>query len=407
MIFNRYIESTINKLGKQSLLLLGPRQTGKSHLIERIISKDKIPSLTFRLQETAILQEIAKRPQTIMEAAESALEKGPLNLFLDEVQLVPELLNDCQSLIDRYREKIQIFLTGSSARKLRRSGANLLPGRVIFKHLHPLLLSEIFLQQKEQRICPLSVSSSGETFPYSLEEMLVYGTLPGIVLLEKELRSEMLKSYVSTYLQEEIRFEALTRKIGPFARFLELTALESGTAPNLSKLSQETGIPQSTLVNYFQILEDTLVILKLPAFGGASRKRVLTTPRYFFFDLGVRNASAGLPLNLPLLKTQAGTLFEQGVILELMRRVDYLHAGEWKCYFWRTTYGAEVDFIIDTGEELIPIEIKYSETPRNDDIKHLKTFMTTYGAKRGFLVGRFSRAQKMTESITAIPWQEI
>ena len=412
MIFQRLAQSELDTLrtNRLGLLLLGPRQTGKSTLIQNFLSKETVPNLTFRLQETKTFEEIAKRPSIIFEATLAKLETGPLHLFIDEVQLVPELLNDCQSLIDQHADRLRVFLTGSSARKLRRSGTNLLPGRVLLKHLHPMTLPE-FSKKNESRICPWVTHPSPlrpvSPFSYSLEEMMIWGTLPGVMQLEPASRTSLLHSYVSTYLQEEIRQEALTRRLGPFSRFLELAAMESGTAPNLSKLSQEAGIPLATLINYFQILEDTLIILRIPAFGAHGRKRVLTTPRYLFFDLGVRNACAGLSLHEGLLKIQAGTLFEQAVILDLIRRIDYLHAGEWKYYFWRTTYGAEVDLVINTGEELIPLEIKYSTVPRDADIAHLKTFMKTYGAKRGFLIGRFSRAQKMTDQITAIPWQEV
>ncbi len=408
MQFQRILEQKIFKLKKEkaNFLLLGPRQTGKSTLIENILRKDKKKILRFKFQETKTFEDISKRPSIIFEAARAALEEGSLTLFIDEIQLIPSVLNDCQSLIDEYKNKIQIFITGSSARKLRRMEANLLPGRVIYQKLFPLTLQEIFPNHSNKILKTLS-KLKVEKSSITLEDLLIFGSLPGILNSSKNLRGELLTSYVSTYLQEEIRAEAVTRNLGAFARFLELAAYESGSCPNLSKLSQEVGIPLNTIKNYYQILDDTLITFSLPAFLKEGRKRIVSTPRYFFFDLGVRNACAGLELNPHILKTESGKLFEHFVILELVRRIEYYYPRQYKYYYWRTNYGAKVDLVLESQNELIPIEIKYTQVPRNDDISHLKTFMSTYGAKKGYLVGRFDHALKMTPEITALPWQEI
>lgn len=404
MHFPRILEKDFERIQESafSLFLLGPRQTGKSTLIESYLKKVRNP-LIFRLQESKTFEEIQKNPSVIFQATEALLEKQKnVTLFIDEIQLVPILLGDCQSLIDRYKERLQVFLTGSSARKLRREGVNLLPGRVIRKNLHPLIFPE-FLKIKESYLFP-QMPTWDHDFQFSLQEILIFGNLPGVLTCPKDLKQDLLYSYVSSYLQEEIRAEALARHIGHFAKFLELAAFESGSRPNYSKLSNESGIPVSTIQNYFDILEDTLIIFRVPPFSKPGRKKTLSTPRYYFYDLGIRNAAANLALDPNLLKIDMGALFENFIVLELIRRIDYLAPKSWKYSYWRTTNDLEVDFIIETPEEIIPIEIKAATVPREKHIKHLKIFMKDYGVKRGYLVGQFSRPQKLTENITAIPW---
>ena len=411
-MLTRYISKTIDVLKNShlGLFLLGPRQTGKSTVIEsyfeNIAPKNK---LIFKLQESKTYENVAKNPSLIFNAATAILEKNAstLHLYIDEIQLLPELLGDCQSLCDQYKGKIHIYVTGSSARKLRRQGINLLPGRIIMKHLHPLMLSE-FKKSTDSYIIPIhDFIPENTNDEYTLEDILIYGTLPGIVTSDKQLRGEILYSYVSTYLQEEIRMEALARKLGPFSRFLELAALESSSFPNLTKLSIETGIPVATIKNYYDILEDTLLIFKVPPFSKAGRKRILATPKYYFYDTGIRNAAAGLTLDENLLKTQGGVLFETFVVLELIRRIDYLYPHQWKYYYWRTTTDIEVDFIIDTGTEIIPIEIKYSTGTHARHIKNLRIFMDEYNIAKGFIIGNFPLPEKLADGITAIPWNWI
>ena len=411
MEFKRFLETKLEDYLKssKSILLLGPRQTGKSTLIESLLSNSKRKSLTYKLQFSETYQKIVKYPTQIAKSVEAELLKEKsLNLFIDEVQKIPALLDDCQYLVDKYKNRLSIILTGSSARKLRSKGVNLLPGRVFLKSLHPLIFPEI-IKCSNQWIAPIKIKSN-TLENISLEDLLIYGSLPGVLSEKKKFKQDLLKSYVSIYLEEEIRAEALTRNLGHFSNFLELSSLESGTIPNLSKLSQETGIPVMTVKNYFQLLEDTLITHTIPAFRKESRKQILSTPKYIYFDIGVRNAASDISLNPKILKTeQGGKLFEQFVILEFIRRIKYSYPT-WKYYYWRTNNGLEVDFIIQTDDEIIPIEIKFTDIPQDKHIKHLKIFMDEYKkykVKRGFLIGNFSSSMKLTENIYAIPWSEI
>jgi len=238
-----------------------------------------------------------------------------------------------------------------------------------------------------------------------LENFLVFGSLPGIITLPKREQESFLKSYALIYLNEEIRAESLSRKIGAFSRFLELAAQESGTSPNYSKLSNEAGISVQTIKDYYQLLSDTLVVEIIEPFLKNARKRILASPKYYFFDLGVRNALARWPLSKDTANVQKGVLFEHFVMLEIVRRVRALNKN-YKINYWRTSGGAEVDCVIDLGSEVIPIEIKSSAKVRLGDLKGLKNFLEEYSplAKTGYVITTGERKQKLSKNIIALPW---
>ena len=191
-----------------------------------------------------------------------------------------------------------------------------------------------------------------------------------------------------------------------FSRFLELAAQESGTNPNLTKLSLESGVSVPTIKEYFSILEDTLVVEKVEPYLKNARKRILTSPRYYFFDLGVRNALARVPLTEDLLNADKGKLFEHAVILELIRRIRAQNL-DYKVHYWRTGGGAEVDCVIDTGKDIIPIEIKAGAKVTLSALRGLSSFIETYKGKvkKAYVVTTGRLPEKLTDTITAIPWQ--
>lgn len=385
---------------KQSALILGPRQVGKTTLVGECLSGHS-DSQTIQLQNPEIRIEYEKDPALLIRRLEARPPKGPV--FIDEAQKVPELFDAVQKLID---EKTANFvLTGSSARKLKRKGANLIPGRVKYFHMDPLCWNE-FGWIKDSSIKELAIKNMPASENYSLRESMVFGSLPGIASLrDDEDRREFLKSYAHIYLEEEIRAEALSRKIGAFSKFLELAAQESGSSPNFQKLSMEAGVSAPAIKTFFNILEETLIVERVDAYTKNPRKRILSTPRYYFFDLGVRNALARLPLEEDLINSQKGILFEHAVMLELMRRIRALRSS-YKVRYWRTSGGAEVDCVIDTGVAAIPIEIKASAHVSSSDLTGLSSFLNDYSnvAKEGFVVTMGSHPEKITKNITAIPW---
>jgi predicted AAA+ superfamily ATPase len=368
---------------QKSVLLLGPRQTGKTTLVEALK-----PDLLFNFLRPDVRQRYERSPQQLASEVEALAERTrarrPL-VVLDEVQRVPELVNVTQDLIDR---KVALFvLTGSSARKLRRGpGVNLLPGRLLPLRLDPLSL--------------------GERIPPMLQDALLYGSLPGVVLTADDTaREEDLRAYTTLYLEEEVRAEALVRNLGTFSRFLQLAALEAGNVSHFRGIAQELGVPHTTVAGYYEVLEDCLIAERIEALSESrTRKKLTKSPRYLFFDLGVRRAAADEGRRLP--PRVLGALFEQLVGLELLRATRDVSAHR-TLRFWRDPDGPEVDWIVVADDRWVPVEVKWSEAPSERDTRHLHTFMIEYPkAREGFVVCRTPRRFRVAPGITAVPWQE-
>ncbi len=386
----------------KSFLLLGPRQVGKTTLLSGLVQNAQ-PLLTYLLQEPATKIELERDPQTLIRQARAV--SGNVSIFVDEAQKIPELFDAVQVLIDE--GKASVFLTGSSARKLRRKGVNLLPGRIRLLTLAPLMWGEMgLLADSSEHPIPSLALSNINSPTQSMEDCMIYGNLPGLLSLPRTDAVEILQAYARLYIEEEIRAEALSRAIGPFARFLELAALESGTSPNFTKLSKESGVSSPTIRQYYSVLEDTLIVERVDPYVKNARKRVLSSSRYYFFDTGVRNALARLPLTPELLQVEKGRLFEHAVILELLRRIRLLRTNH-NLYYWRTSGGAEVDCVLETHNELIPIEIKSTAQVSQRDLTGLRSFLADYGEKvtRAFVVTMGRHPEKMDDKITAVPWQ--
>lgn len=397
----RYLEADMKRLvaKRQSGLILGPRQVGKTTLVRNLISGiGNRLEYFFQIPSTRI--EMETDPSRIIREVEA--EKGQPVVFVDEAQKVPEVFDSAQYLIDN--KEASFVFTGSSARKLKRSGVNLLPGRIKRFYLDPLLWGELGLIKKSG-VPELASENINKKTKIDFEDTLIYGSLPGIINLSEKDRRDFLKSYSEIYLEEEIRAEALSRKIGAFSRFLELAAAESGTSPNITKLSNESGVSQPAIKEFYNVLEDTLIVERVDPYLKNSRKRILSSSRYYFFDIGVRNSIARLPLGKETINTQKGILFEHAVMLEIIRRIRAL-GKNYKVCFWRTSGGAEVDCVIDTGTFVIPIEIKSSKFVALSELKGLKIFLTDYkkSAKHGYVITMGERKEKLAENITALPW---
>lgn len=397
----RYLHAAILEALKKrySLLILGPRQVGKTTLVNESLKSTK-NIVKYFLQDPSLRIEMERSPSRLINQIR-AIKRNPC-VFIDEVQKVPPLFDAVQLLIDN--KDAHFILTGSSARKLKRDGVNLLPGRIKRYYLDPLLWGELGLV-KDCTIEELSIDNINCNPSYSFEDTLIYGALPGIVKLPQKERGDFLKAYAEIYLEEEIRAEALSRKIGAFSRFLELASIESGTNPNLCKLSNESGVSQPAVKEFYNILEDTLVVERVEPYLKNARKRIFSSPRYYFFDLGVRNILARFPLTNDMVNTQKGVLFEHAVMLEIIRRVKVLNKNYKVCY-WRTSAGAEVDCVIDLGASVIPIEIKSSSFVAQSEIKGLKSFLSDYSklANHGYVITMAGKKEVLSDNITAIPW---
>ena len=383
---SRLVEAQVRQAleRQKSVLLLGPRQTGKTTLVETLE-----PDLLLNFLRPEVRQRYERAPHLLGAEVEALTPKSrghrPL-VVLDEVQRVPELVNVVQDLVDR--RLARFVLTGSSARKLRRGGGvNLLPGRLLPLRLDPLSLAE--------------------RVPDTLEDALLDGSLPGIALTTNNAaREEDLRAYTTLYLEEEVRAEALVRNLGRFSRFLQLAALEAGNISHFRGIAQELGVSHTTVTGYYEILEDCLIAERIEALSDSrTRKKLTKSPRYLFFDLGVRRAAAEEGRRLP--PRVLGALFEQFVGLELLRATRQM-AGPLRLRFWRDPDGPEVDWIVEGEDRWLPVEVKWSDAPAERDAKHLKTFLGEYPkAREGVVVCRTPRRFKIGPRITAVPWQEI
>ena len=312
----------ILKKSKKSILLLGPRQVGKSTLMGNLN-----PDMSINLAHESTYLEFASNPSALEERL-AKLAQG--TILVDEIQRLPSLLNTIQVLIDDKKKPYRFLLTGSSARKLKRGKANLLPGRVHTFHLGPLTCEEL-------------------DFDVDIKSLLAFGSLPGVVseteLTEKTLT---LKSYAATYLKEEVQAEALTKNIEGFSRFMYVIGAEATRYLDLSKLSSESMVPRQSAVRYFEILEDTLIVKRCEAFSKSLRKRLIQHPRYFFFDVGVLN---GLMGNFIVSQDRMGLLFEHFIFNQLNELTSSMNE-ETRLSSYRTENGAEVDFILEIKNEI-------------------------------------------------------
>jgi len=411
-MFDRWLAQNLEvKLRRPYVhLLFGARQTGKSTLLNGLIPEE---ALRFNLADPHERTRLLANPGEFAQACRSlpANKKGQY-VFVDEAQAVPAIFDAVQALYDADKNRWRFVLCGSSARKLRLTGANLLPGRSLVHHLYPLTVAEHPVKEGKipHATSPLPFpwsngKAADQPFPaWDLLTRLAYGALPGIVTADKQDRQGLLKGYAFVHLEEEIRREALVKDWGAFVRFLQLAAAESGQILNFANISQEAGISQPTVKGYYQLLEDMFVGLRVSAYAKSPRKNLLSTPKFLFFDVGVRHAAAGLNPAPELVKANPGPVFEQWVGIELWNRLQYL--GEGKLYHQRTRDGAEVDFIIERGGKLTPIEVKWTENPTLNDARHLLPFLDEKRkeADHGYVICRCPRPLQLHDKITALPW---
>ena len=313
----------------RSVFLFGPRGTGKSTWI-----RDRFPdTVTYDLLDTGEALRLSKDPHALYREL-AALPRGSW-VVIDEVQKVPELLDEVHRLIESRR--LRFVLSGSSARKLRRGGVNLLAGRAITTSMYPMVSAEL-------------------AYELDPERALRYGMLP--MAVTTDVPQDYLRTYVETYLVQEIQAEALTRNLGAFARFLEIAARQNGQVTNATSIARDTGINRRTVQLHFEILTDTLIGFWLPPWKLKSATKQVRQSKFYFFDSGAARAlSARLPY--PPTPEELGSLAETFVLNELRAWLGYSGA-DYRLSFWRSYDGAEVDVLCETVEGFVAIEIKAS-----------------------------------------------
>lgn len=373
MLFDREILLTT----KTSAFLFGPRMTGKTTLL-RSINYDAY----YDLLDTELYLEFKTHPKHFLEQV-SALPTKSL-VVIDEIQKIPSLLNYVQMGIDQLNH---IFiLSGSSARKLKRGGANLLGGRALDLRLHPL--------------------TNFELMPYfDIEAAIQYGTLPKIssLLLENEtsLAVRHLKSYVSIYLKEEIQSEAIVRNVGAFNRFLEVAAQSNGQVIEFSNISRECSVPASTVKEYYQILEDTLLGFFLWPYDRNERKKA--RPKFYFFDCGVVRSIIGRMSDAPS-SVEKGFLFETWFINELLRLRDYMQKDH-DFFFWRRR-DQEIDLIVSKGSNpILAIECKSGKSDVRATV--IRRFNQDFPDVPLLVASLADNRAKKVGEIQVLPWREV
>lgn len=378
MIIKRTLD--LNRF-KHSLFLFGPRQVGKTFLIKNTVSYDLFIDL---LNHDEYIRYI--RDASILFKEVNNIKKDRIQIVIDEIQRCPNLLDAVQRTIES-KQGVKFIMTGSSARKLKRAGVNLLGGRAITQHLHPFAYEEI----KDYFI---------------LEDVLKYGSVPN-VFLEKDRQEKvrLLKSYAEVYLKEEIQQESLARNVPAFTLFLELASHENGNILNFQNIAREVGINSKTIKEYFNILEDTLLGFLIYPYTRSHRARLVSHPKFYFFDTGVANALKGELLKDLIHGTASyGRLFEHFVLLELKRVIDY-REREIKLSFFRTNDGAEVDLILELANEIWAVEVKASSKPHMSDLRGMRSFLKDHKCDRALCVCQTPRAYK-NESIEFLPWED-
>jgi uncharacterized protein len=343
---------------KQSFFLLGPRGTGKSTFARRLypdtLYVDLLMPDTFR--------NYAARPERLRELADA--HRIQKTVIVDEVQKLPQLLEVVHGLIEEKRG-LQFVLTGSSARKLRKAGVNLLGGRALMRRMHPFMAAEL----KEA---------------FDLEKALQFGMMP--LVMNSVNPVDTLQAYVDLYLREEVQMEGLTRNIGHFARFLEAVSFSHGSILNVSNVARECGIERKVVEGYLGILEDLLLAYKIPVFTRRAKRAVAAHSKFYFFDVGVFSVlRPSGPLDRPEEKNGAAL---EGLIAQNLRAwLDYRHP-ESGLYYWRTSAGSEVDFIIYGKDMFRAVEVKNAATVHPQDLRSLTSFGEDYPEAERVLVYR-------------------
>lgn len=350
-----------------SIFLFGARQTGKSTML-----RQQFPtSIYIDLLDTEIKNRFSRRPVLLYEMLKDKAENTLV--IIDEIPEVPELLNEVHRLITERR--LLFILCSSSARKLKRKGHNTLGGRALPVYLFPFVSAEI----------P----------DLDIDRAVSYGMIPPHYLAKNPSRH--LTAYIQVYLKEEIKEEALVRNLTSFQRFLEVAALTDGEIINNNNIAQDCGVSATTVSSYFDILEDTLIGYRIPAFRKAMKRRLVQSPRFYYFDVGVANH---LRHRKDLVRgtDEYGHAFEHLVVQEIYAWLHYSHSEEEMSY-WRTYTGTEVDVVI--GEARVAIEIKSAEEVQSRHLKGLKAFAEEYPKSRRIIVSldRFSRKMGDVECI--------
>lgn len=378
-MFHRLLEVT----KKRSFFLFGARNTGKSTFLKNIFVNKT--SLWFDLLDPEEEDRFSRKPNTLYEVLKAA-PPSVTHIVIDEVQKIPKLLDVVHRLMGE--TNLLFIMTGSSARKLKRGGANLLAGRAFVYHFFPLTAIEL-----------------GSKF--DLDFVLNWGSLPELYDFDdNQERKQFLNAYANTYLKEEIWDEHFIRNLDPFRKFLEVAAQSNGKIVNYSNIARDVGVEDKTVASFFSLLEDTLLGFFLEPFHNSFRKRLSDKPKFYFFDLGIVRALSR-HLSIPLVeKTSAyGDAFEHFVILEIIRLAGYFEP-EYRFSYMRTPSDVEVDLIVERpGKPILFIEIKSADEIERTDLSSFIRLSKDFGDCEAIVLSRDPYKKKI-EHVHTYFWMD-
>jgi predicted AAA+ superfamily ATPase len=360
---------------KQSFFLFGPRGTGKTTWL-----KSRFPNaVSIDLLEADVFRSYSARPERLREVV--LAHPFCKTFIVDEIQKIPELLPEVHGLIEK-KKGTQFILTGSSSRKLKRSGTDLLAGRAVAYSLHPFVAAEL-----------------GSSF--DLRKALEYGLIPLVVSSSEP--AKVLQSYAALYIREEVQMEGLVRNIGNFARFLEALSFSHGSILNISNVARECEVERKVVEAYLNILEDLLLGYRIPVFDKRSKRMVSGHPKFYYFDVGVfRSLRPVGPLDKPEIVEGAAL---EGFIAQHLTAWNAYEGNPCKLYFWRTPSGTEVDFIVYGKGVFWAVEVKNTAKVRDEDLRGLKAFKTDYPECKAFFVYR-GKERLSKNGILCLPCEE-
>jgi predicted AAA+ superfamily ATPase len=332
---------------RQSFFLFGPRGTGKSTWLRQVMPD----ALFLDLLQPDLARELAARPERLLDMVRGAPERS--TVVIDEVQRVPDLLSVVHLLMES-KDRRHFVLTGSSARKLRRGGTDLLAGRAVVRTLHPFMASEL------------------DRFDF--RAALLHGLLPLVVAADRP--PDVLRAYASLNLDEEVRTEGWARNVGAFARFLETITFSHAAVLNVANVSRECQVERKTIATYIEVLDDLLLSFRIPVFSRGAKRETSTHPKFFLFDAGVfRSLRPKGPLDRP--EEIDGAALE-GLVAQHLRAWLAYRGDDAALFFWRTRSGVEVDFIVYGASGFWAIEVKNTSRVRPEDLRGLESFGTDY-----------------------------
>lgn len=363
----------------RTFFLFGPRGTGKTTWLQSVLGDATWYDLLDELQ----VARLAREPH-LLRAEVEALPDGTW-IVIDEVQRLPRLVDVVQAILTRHRGRYRFALTGSSARRIKREGANLLPGRAVNRQFFPLTAAEM-----------------GSDF--DVDRVLRYGGLPAVQTEpDAGVRTELLEAYAASYVAQEVRLEASVRNLHAFSRFLEAAALSHGQITNVSGLARNAAVARTTVQGYFDILTDTLIGSWLPAWQPRARVKEVQHPKFYFFDTGVARAMAGRARE-PVEREERGLLLETLILHELRAHLALEGIGGTLSY-WRTPSGTEVDFIWNHGKRAVAIECKATDRWRPQMGRGLEAISETKKVQRAMAIYLGARALRF-ETYTVHPLSE-